>query len=122
MRAPFQARVRPWLMACFGPEIAADKVERNHRFIEESLELVQSLGCSREDCHRLVDYVFGRPAGDPPQELGGVMTTLAALSLANGLDMDDAADVELARVWAKIDKIRAKQAAKPHGSPLPVGE
>ncbi len=34
MPAPFQARVQPWMMACFGAEIAADAQERNHRFLE----------------------------------------------------------------------------------------
>jgi putative transposase len=37
-----------------------------------------------------------------------------------GIDMHQAAEVELARVWTKIDVIRAKQAAKPRGSALPM--
>lgn len=119
--APFQERVQPWLLECFGAEIAADRVERNHRFLEESLELVQSLGCTASEAHQLVDYVFGRPVGDPPQEVGGVMVTLAALCLASGLDMHDAGEVELTRISAPevVAKIRAKQAAKPKHSPLP---
>lgn len=117
---PFQSRVKPWMDDCFGPAISGDKVERNHRFLEEALELVQACGCSREDCLQLVDYVYGRPTGEPRQEVGGVMVTLAALCLANALDMHEAAEVELARVWAKIDMIRAKQAAKPRGSALPT--
>jgi hypothetical protein len=34
----FQSRVKPWMDASFGPAISADKVERNHRFLEEALE------------------------------------------------------------------------------------
>uniref|UniRef100_A0A6M3MHP8 Uncharacterized protein n=1 Tax=viral metagenome TaxID=1070528 RepID=A0A6M3MHP8_9ZZZZ len=117
--ASFQSRVQPWLLQCFGAEIAADRVERNHRFLEESLELVQSLGCTDSEAHQLVDYVFGRPVGEPAQEVGGVMVTLAALCLANGLDMHSAGETELARIWTKVEKIRAKQAAKPKHSPLP---
>lgn len=118
---PFQQRVYPWLLVCFGAKIANDRVERNHRFLEESLELVQSLGLTQSEAHQLVDYVFGRPVGYPPQEVGGVMVTLAALCLANGMDMHEAGEVELARidVPAVIEKIRAKQAAKPNNSPLP---
>jgi hypothetical protein len=115
----FQAKVQPWLMACFGEVIAGDREERNHRFLEEALELVQSLGCTASEAHQLVDYVYGRPVGDPPQEVGGVMVTLAALCLANDLDMHAAGWVELNRIWGKVEAIRAKQAAKPKHSPLP---
>lgn len=115
----FQQRVQPWMMECFGPEIAADKIERNHRFIEEALELVQSCGATTSECHQLVDYVFSRPVGEPYQESGGVMVTHAALCLANGLDMHNNGEVELARIWTKVETIRAKQAAKPKHSPLP---
>jgi hypothetical protein len=109
----YQHRVMDWMMACFSNEIARNRQERNHRFLEESLELVQSLDCTREAAHRLVDYVFDRPHGNPVQELGGVMVTIAALSSVHGLDMDEAADTELVRVWQNIDKIRAKQLIKP---------
>ncbi|WP_063897253.1 hypothetical protein [Burkholderia ubonensis] len=118
--AAFQSRVQPWLLECFGAEIASDRAERNHRFLEEALELVQACGCTASDAHQLVDYTFSRPLGEPTQEIGGVMVTLAALSLANGLDMYAAAEAELARVWTKIEQIRAKQAAKPRHSPLPI--
>lgn len=116
----FQSRVCWWVLSCFGMDIARDKVERNHRFIEEALELVQATGCTRSEAHQLVDYVFDRPVGDPAQEAGGVMVTLAALCAVHGLDMGPAGEAELARVWTKVDVIRAKQAAKPKHSPLPA--
>jgi len=117
----FQDRVQPWLLACFGEIIAGDREERNHRFLEEALELVQACGCSENEAHQLVDYVYGRPIGEPAQEVGGVMVTLAALCLANGLDMHTDGETELARIWTKVEAIRAKQAAKPKHSPLPEG-
>lgn len=115
----YQDRVDTWMLACFGPEIAADKTERNHRFLEEALELVQAAGCTQSEAHQLVDYVYGRPVGEMRQEVGGVMVTLAALCSAHEAQMDSAAEVELERVWGKIDAIRAKQAAKPKHGPLP---
>lgn len=122
-RAPiygsFQDRVLPWLNTCFGEVIAGDIAERNHRFVEEALELVQACGCTASEAHQLVDYVFGRPIGERTQETGGVMVTLAALCLAHGLDMHEAGETELARIWTKVEAIRAKQAAKPKHSPLP---
>lgn len=113
-----QARVQPWMLACFGAEIASDKRERNHRFLEEALELVQATGCTEDEARQLVAYVYSRPAGEPDQEVGGVMITLAALCLAQGLDMHSAGERELARIWTCVEKIRAKQAAKPRNSPL----
>ena len=115
----FQSRVKPWLLECFGETIANDKQERNHRFLEEALELVQSLNCTKEEAHQLVDYVFSREIGEPYQEVGGVMVTLASLCLANDLDMHENGETELTRIWTKVEKIRAKQAAKPKHSPLP---
>lgn len=79
---PFQDRVQPWMLECFGAEIAADRKERNHRFLEESLELVQAHGCTQVEAHQRVDYVYGRDIGEKAQEVGGVMATLAALCLA----------------------------------------
>lgn len=115
----FQDRVRVWLLECFGQEISDDTTERNHRFLEESLELVQALGCTRSEAHQLVDYTFSRPVGNAPQEVCGVVVTLSALCSAAGISMLGEAETELCRIWGKIDTIRAKQAAKPKHSPLP---
>lgn len=107
---------------CFGAEISGDKIERNDRFIEEALELVQSTGYSADRAHALVDHVFGRDIGEPSQEIGGGMVTMAALCLAHGLDMHGAGEAELARINQPlvVEKIRAKQAAKPTASALPI--
>jgi hypothetical protein len=118
-KSDFQQRVIPWMDKCFGPEISSDAVERNHRFLEESLELVQALGCKSSEAHQLVDYVYGRPLGEPFQEVGGVMVTLAALCIASNLDMHKNGETELTRIWTMVEKIRAKQAVKPKHSPIP---
>lgn len=119
-RTPFQQRVYPWMMACFGKEISGDKVERNHRFFEEATELVQACGMTKDEALLLIDYTYNREIGEREQEVGGVMVTLAALCLAQeDLDMQQAAETELIRIWGAIPKIRAKQATKPKSSPLP---
>lgn len=115
----YQQRVEKWLEACFPPSVRSDRAERTHRFLEEALELAQANGCSRDDTIALVDYVFGRPKGDPQQEVGGVMVTLAILCSASEIHMDKAGNDELARNWARIDAIRTKQQSKRHGSSLP---
>jgi len=119
MKTPFQKGVAMWMFKCFGLEISADKNERNHRFLEESLELVQSCGCTKDEAHQLVNYVYGRDVGDTRQEVGGVMVTLAALCQAHDIDMDECGDVELFRVFTKVEQIREKQKTKPSSSPLP---
>lgn len=115
----FQERVEAWLDACFPQAVRSNRSERTHRFLEEALELAQANGCSRADALALVDYVFGRPQGDPAQEVGGVMVTLASLCSATGLNMDQAGDIELSKNWDRIELIREKQRLKPIGSPLP---
>jgi len=117
----FQARVLPWMLECFGEAILADGVERNYRFLEESLELVQATGLTRNEAHELVEYTFNRDVGDPHQEVGGVMVCLAALCICHGLDMHADGETELLRILRPeiIEKIRAKQATKPRYSPLP---
>ena len=116
----FQNRVAPWMQECFGPEISADKLERGDRLLEEVLELLQSGDYPADRVAALTQYVWSREKGEPAQEVGGVMVTLAAYCLAHGLDMHDAGETELARIWTKVEKIRAKQAAKPTGSALPI--
>lgn len=118
----FQSRVAPWMQECFGPEISTDRLERNDRFIEEALELCQVGGYSKERAHALVDYVFDRSQGEINQEIGGVMVTLAAHCLAYGTNMHSAGEDELKRISTPemVEKIRAKQKAKPNGSALPI--
>jgi len=116
----FQQRVGHWMQACFGPAISADRLERGDRLLEEVLELLQSGDYPAERVAALAGYVWSRPAGVPAQEVGGVKVTLAAYCLAHEIDMHEAGETELARIWTKVEAIRAKQAAKPTGSALPM--
>jgi len=118
----YQDEVRHWVLMCFGVEIANDVRERNFRFLEEALELVQANGATVDEARELVDYVFNRPIGEIPQEVGGVMVTLAALCSASKVNMYLEARRELMRINQPeiVEKIRAKQASKPKpDSPLP---
>lgn len=119
MTKPYQERVATWLKTCFGKEVATDRHERNHRFLEETLELVQACGCTAYAAHKLVDYVFTRPVGEKGQEVGGVAVTFAALCWAQDIEQELEAEKELSRIWTCIDKVRTKQATKPSCSPLP---
>lgn len=118
----FQARVAGWVLQCFDDAIAADMVERGDRLVEEVFELLQSHGYDPSRIVALRDYVWRRQVGEPSQEVGGVMVTLAAYCAAAGLDMHEAGETELARILRPevAEKIRIKQATKPTGSPLPI--
>lgn len=110
-----QGRVWDWVNTTFGDALSDTRL-KGYRFIEEATELVEALGMSREEVHRVVDYVFDRERpGDPDQEIGGVMMTLAACASANELDIENAWGTELLRCEAKADEIRAKDDAKPSG-------
>lgn len=109
----FQQEVGAWVKACLGEAELQNVGERNHRFLEEALELVQASGATAEEAHQLVDYVFRRPVGEVEQEVGGVMLTLAALCQAHGLGMHACGSKELRRVWTRMVEIRAKHMAKP---------
>lgn len=120
----FQARVSEWMGLCFLPSLYSNMTERGDRLLEEVLELLQSKGYDRSRVATLVDYVFGRPAGEPSQEVGGVMVTLAGYCWIAGLDMHADGERELARINQPeiMAKIRAKQEAKnalPFNTPLP---
>lgn len=116
-----QFQVYLWMKRCFKPEVINSKPERNHRFLEEALELVQSTGCTKEEALELVDYVYSREVGDPKQEVGGVIVTLAALCNVQQINFTDEARNEINRINRPeiIAKIRQKQLTKPDSSPLP---
>jgi len=109
-----QERKDKWMRACFDDEITDSPEERNRRFIEEALELVQSLGMTRHEAHFMVDYVFDRDRGEPFQEVGGSLLCLAALCNVHKIDMMEAGETELSRVWTKVEAIRGKQKQKPN--------
>ncbi|KOA98625.1 hypothetical protein AE929_09535 [Xanthomonas arboricola] len=99
---------------CFLPSLYSNMTERGDRLLEEVLELLQSHGYDRTRVATLVDYVYGRPVGEPAQEVGGVMVTLAGYCWVAGLDMHAEGARELERITQPevMAKIRRKQEAK----------
>jgi hypothetical protein len=108
-----QRRTHGWAHETFG-DVALQPHERARRFLEEALELVQTQGVSAEEAHRLVDYVFARPVGEPGQEMGGTMITVLLLAEVLGLDALGEALREQARVEqpGMRERMRAKHAQK----------
>lgn len=110
----FQAGVAEWMGQCFLPSLYSNMTERGDRLLEEVLELLQAHGYDSARVPPLVDYVFGRPVGEPAQEVGGVMVTLAAYCNVAGLSMQADGQAELDRINQPevMARIRAKQEAK----------
>jgi hypothetical protein len=96
-----QTVVAYWCAAAFGEGQASSIEQRGIRLLEEAIEAYQACGASAEMAHRMIDYIFARPAGTIVQELGGVGVTALALANAAGISADDAEAKEVARVLAK---------------------
>lgn len=98
----------------FGETAITNRKERLLRFLEEAVELVRAGGLSRTDVDVIVGYEFSRPVEtEIRKELGGAGCTLYAVAGAHGCDLDECVSVEIERVAANKEKIRAKAAAKP---------
>lgn len=109
-----KTRVRSWLTKVFGKASLKDVEERGLRFGEEALELIQSLGITQHQAEALVKQVFAKPPGEPRQELGGALVTLASLCVVTGLEAEDAYRTEFMRCERPeiMEKIRQKHATK----------
>lgn len=109
-----QAAVGRWMHECFLPELYGNITERGDRFLEEVLELLQAHGYDRTRVPTLTEYVYSRPVGDPRQEVGGVMITLAGYCYIAGINMQAEGVRELQRIMQPevMQRIREKQASK----------
>ena len=111
----FQNRATKWAQRCFGARLVADAQERNFRFAEEAIELVQACGMTRFEVERALNYVYGRPVGEKRQEVGGVYTTFALLCHAHGIDMVAEGERDLMEIDnpEATERIRIKRDKKP---------
>lgn len=108
-----QTQVQDWCCEAFGYAHAIDLPQRGVRFLEESIELAQAVGVTREMVHALVDYIFNRPPGEVDQEVGGVSVTLLALCAAHGIYAEDAERKEVKRIFSlPIETFTARNKAK----------
>lgn len=88
-----------WVKSRLG-ESAMEPRERDLRFGEESIELLQAVGLSALDILRLLVHVYGKKPGRVGQEIGGVVTTLLTLAQSHDADMNICALMEIDRIHA----------------------
>lgn len=112
----FQARMAEELHHTFHDmpqELSAES--RIDRVAEEAAELFQAAGMSEERAIAHMNRSYARPRGDVRQEVGGLMTTLAAYCEVAGIDMDHERELGLMDFVAKREKVRAKALSKKPG-------
>lgn len=97
----WQQRVADWCRNAFGEEHASNIEQRGLRLVEEAIEAGQAAGCDPATLHKLIDYIYAKPAGELRQELGGVGLCVLAMASAAGFSADDAERFEINRVLAK---------------------
>jgi hypothetical protein len=96
-----QRAVFEWCCAAFTEEQATSLSQRGLRLAEEAIEACQACGTDPDKLHKLIDYVYGRPAGTIEQELGGIGVTTLALAAAAGLSAKECEISEVKRVLSK---------------------
>lgn len=99
-----QRRLTRWAVECFGSGHQSDSNIRGQRLVEEAVEFAQSVGVGKDLLHKLVDYVYERPKGEPKQELGGVGVTWVLAASSCGLRAAQCLAQEQARVLSKSPK------------------
>lgn len=110
----YQERVGAWVETTFGRASLTDRAERARRLLEEAAEAAQALGLPRHEAQAVLRDVYAREPGEPGQEMGGVMNTLAAACAGLGIDLQHASLTEMERIERPevIGKCRRKNADK----------
>lgn len=109
----YQKDADQWAREAFGDEVVDSVPERTMRFCEESLELVQSCGLTKDQAQVILDRVYSRPPDPVPEkEVGGVGVTLAVLCNTFGFSMYKCFLEGLEYCWKNMEKIRASHARK----------
>lgn len=104
-----QTQIRLWVETRLGKE-AMNPHERGMRSHEESTELFQALGGTREEAHRIVDHVFDKEPGVISQELGGAALTLIAAAEGCSYNLGACANAELYRIFSlPMEKFQKRQ-------------
>jgi hypothetical protein len=93
-----------WALRCFGSDHVTNTPERALRCLEEAVELAQALGVPMDTAKLCVDTVYKRPVGDPDQEIGGVLHTVAILCEATDRNGAELHEREVRRVLNKPPK------------------
>lgn len=107
----FQQRAQQWAEETFGDD-ARNSRERGCRLIEETAELTQVMGVSKDILHQIIDHVYSRPYGILAYEIADVAIILSGIAQMYGVNLTAMAEDRLKVCIAYTDEIRAKHASK----------
>lgn len=110
------SRFLNWARETFG-EIALDRRERTLRFLEEAVELAQSMGISMDVTDALVARVYRRAPSNPEQELGQALVTLEMLAKATAID----AEAEATKEFYRVQSIPREEWKRRHAAKVALG-
>ncbi len=111
-----QAAVLEWVRATFG-QATLTGAERAMRVLEEAVELFQAEGLDVDRALAIVWHVYGRPRGEPAQEVGGLGVTLLAYCGAKGIS----ADGQEVREWERVQAIHPDHFRERHNLKADAG-
>jgi hypothetical protein len=110
--AALEHRAAEWVVTRIGIDHMQSR-ERAMRLLEEAFELAQAEGITVDQASAQMTHVFGRDAGEPAKEAGGVAFCLLAWCAATGHHLMEIVRAEADRVEAKpIEQIRGSVARK----------
>jgi hypothetical protein len=89
-----------WAYKCFPRDEVDSLPQRGLRFVEEAIELCQTLLVPQQKILAALVHVYSKPIGVASQELGGAGLTLLVLASAMHVSADRAEELELDRVRA----------------------
>jgi hypothetical protein len=93
-----------WAVRSFGKDHVSNLPVRSLRTVEESIELCQAFGVPKETVAQCVEMVYGKPRGEPMQEIGGVLMTIQVLCEQLDVEADTVFETEIRRVLQKPPK------------------
>ena len=92
--------MRKWVTETFGLQCFESLQERASRVTEEAIELAQVCEVPQEYVQKILERVYSRDVGEIHQEIGGVATTLLALTENIGEDLEVLIEQEISRIEA----------------------
>ena len=105
-------RMDAWLVAVEGPDWKSDPKERRTRFLEEGIELYQTLGFTKDQIVEMIDRVYVKEAGEFEEEVAGTFLTLMCLCMCYKVDLLQTVSDQLEGYERRVEEFKIKHPTK----------